>query len=65
MVSCEELSLSIPLSSGLVLSAVFRWMVWAVLIRIVYIYVKRNVPKLKSGKTYEAIAKDRLRYTDC
>ena len=26
---------------------------------------ERNLPKLESGKTYEAIAKDRLRYTDC
>ena len=37
MVSCEELALSVPLSSGLVLSAVFRLMVWSVLIRIVHI----------------------------
>ena len=37
MVSSEELALSIPLSSGLVLSAEFRWMVCSVLIRIVHI----------------------------
>ena len=37
MVWSEELVLSILLSSGLVLSAVFRWMVWSVLIRIVHI----------------------------
>ena len=36
MVWCEKLVLSKPLSSGLVLSAVFRLMVWSVLIGIVH-----------------------------
>ena len=62
MVLYEELVLSKPLSSGLVFSVVFPLMVWSVVMTIKRMK-ESNVPKLKPGKTYEAIAKERLRYT--
>ena len=40
-------------------------LVWSVVIRIEYIWIRRKVPQLKSGKTYEEIAKEILIYIYC